>query len=405
MISDYFSLALKNLRKRGIRSWLTMLGIFIGIAAVVSLITLGSGLQSAITGQFASLSVDTLTISNRGTGFGPPGSTAIVKLNEDDMELIERVSGVKIVVPRLIRVVSVEFNGVRDFRYIGSLSEDKEKLNFIYTSLGLETESGRLLETNDLGKIVVGNDFTDDNLFDKEVRIGSKLKVDGKDFEVIGILEKASTFQINSVIMMLESDMEGLLDIDDEIDLIVAQVEDKDEIQKVASDIERAFLRDRNLKVGEEDFSVETPLQAVEGVNNILVIINLIVVGIAGISLLVGGIGIMNTMYTSVLERTREIGIMKAVGARNQDVLAIFLIESGLLGLVGGVVGAAIGLGFAFLVQGVAGSALGGIDLGVKISYPLLIGAISFSFLIGVFSGVLPAMQASRLNVVDALRS
>jgi putative ABC transport system permease protein len=405
MISDYFSLAFKNLKKRGVRSWLTMLGIFIGIAAVVSLITLGAGLQSAITGQFSSLSVDTLTISNEGTGFGPPGSTAVVKLNKDDLELVEGVSGVKIVVPRLIRVVSVEFNDAREFRYIGSISEDKDKQDFIYTSLGVNAESGRMLKTNDLGKIVVGNDFTDESLFDKPVRVGSNLEINGKEFEVIGIMEKASTFQINSVIMMLESDMEDLLDIDDEIDLIVAQVEDRKELEEVAERIEQEFYRDRNLKVGEEDFSVETPLQAVEGVNNILVIINLIVVGIAAISLLVGGIGIMNTMYTSVLERTREIGIMKAVGARNQDVLAIFLIESGLLGLVGGIVGAAIGLGFAFLVQGVAGSALGGIDLGVKISYPLLIGAISFSFLIGVFSGVLPAMQASRLNVVDALRS
>src|SRR3990167_3387339 len=109
MISDYFSFALKNLKYRGLRSWLTMLGIFIGIAAVVSLITLGSGLQTAITGQFSTLSVDTLTVSNRGTGFGPPGSTTVVKLNDHDLKLVKSVSGIKLVIPRLIRVVSVEF--------------------------------------------------------------------------------------------------------------------------------------------------------------------------------------------------------------------------------------------------------------------------------------------------------
>jgi len=110
-------------------------------------------------------------------------------------------------------------------------------------------------------------------------------------------------------------------------------------------------------------------------------------------------------MYTSVLERTGEIGVMKAVGAKNKDVLIIFLIESGLLGLVGGIIGAILGLGMAFGVSSIAGVALGGIDLGVKVSYPLLFGAIGFSFFIGIISGVFPAMQAAKLNVVDALRN
>lgn len=405
MISDYFSLAFKNLRKRGIRSWLTMLGIFIGIAAVVSLITLGSGLQTAITGQFSSLSVDTLTISNKGTGFGPPGSTVVEKLNKDDMDIVRSVSGVELVVPRLIRVVSVEYNGVRDFRYIGSLSQDEDELNFIYTSTGIKAQEGRMLNTNDLGKVIVGNDFTDDSIFDKPVKVGTRLKIQGKEFEVAGIMEKASSFQINSVLFMIEDDMKNVLEIDDEIDLIIAQVTDRDIIEEVATELENKFRKDRNLDLGEEDFAVESPLEAVAGVNDVLNIINLIVVGIAAISLLVGGIGIMNTMYTSVIERTREIGIMKAVGARNKDVLMIFLIESGLLGIVGGIVGILLGLGMAFGAQGIAGSALGGIDLGVRISYPLIISSLTFSFLLGIFSGVLPALQASKLNVVDALRS
>jgi putative ABC transport system permease protein len=405
MISDYFSYAFKNLKRRGIRSWLTMLGIFIGIAAVVSLITLGSGLQSAVTGQFSTLSVDTLTISNKGTGFGPPGSTVVEKLNEDDLKIVESVSGIKIAVPRLIRVVSVEFNKVRDFRYVGSIPQDKEKIDFIYTSLGIKVKEGRLLDVNDVGKVVVGNDFLDEGIFDKPVRVGSRLKIEGKDFEVIGILEEASTFTINSVVMMLEDDMKDVLNIDDEIDLIVAQVEDRGELEEIGNKLEEEFRKDRNLDLGEEDFAVESPLEAVAGINDVLNIINLIVAGIAAISLLVGGIGIMNTMYTSVIERTKEIGIMKAVGARNQDVLMIFLIESGLLGIVGGIVGIILGLALAFAAQGVAGSALGGIDLGVRVSYPLIIASLAFSFLLGIFSGVLPAIQASKLNVVDALRS
>ena len=403
MIRDYFFLALENLKHRGLRSWLTMLGIFIGIAAVVSLISLGAGLQETITDQFSSLSVDVLTIQNAGTGFGPPGSTVVRKLTEHDLDIIESVNGVKIVVPRLIRVVGVEYNKERQFLYIADIPEEPEKMKFVYESLNIGVEEGKMLSSDDNGKVVLGNDFTKDS-FGKSIEVGSTLVINGKDFEVAGILERASTFTVNSAILMLNDDLEDLLKINDEMDLIVAQVEDKDKINDVAEELELKLRKDRDEKIGEEDFSVQTPIQSLESINNILVIINLIVIGIATVSLLVGGIGIMNTMYTSVLERNKEIGIMKAIGAQNKDILSIFLIESGLLGLVGGVVGALMGLGLAFGVSKIAGIFLGGGGMKITISYPLLFGAIAFSLLIGTASGSLPAMQASKLRPVEALR-
>ncbi len=132
MIKDYFLLALGNLRHRGLRSWLTMLGIFIGIAAVVSLISLGTGLQNAVTGQFSSLSVDILTIQNANTGFGPPGSTAVRKLTDHDVDIIKSTQGIKIVVPRIVRVVSVEYNGGGEIKNIGSIPEKNYQKNFVY---------------------------------------------------------------------------------------------------------------------------------------------------------------------------------------------------------------------------------------------------------------------------------
>ena len=356
MIKDYFSLAFGNLKHRGLRSWLTILGVFIGIAAVVALISLGNGLQEAITGQFASLDVDKLIVENSGTGFGPPGSTVIKKLNEHDLKLIESVNGVDEVIPRTIRVVKVNYNEIVGFEYIVDIPENSKQIDIILDSFNVELEEGRFLTEEDGGKIVLGNDFLENgkNRFGKEIHVGSKIEIQGEEFEVVGILEKGSSFQVNSVVFMTNSDLKNLLNIDDEIDLLVVQVSDKDEIQKVASEIERKLRDDRNLKVGEEDFSVQTPLQAVAGVNTVLNIVNLIVVGIAGISLLIGGIVIANTMYTSVLERTREIGVMKAVGAKNKDVMFIFLIESGMLGLVGGIVGALFGLGLAFFISSLA---------------------------------------------------
>ena len=405
MFKDYFSLAFKNIRKKGLRSWLTILGVFIGIAVVVSLISLGAGLKTAVIGQFGSLSVDKLTIQNKGTGFGPPGSTVVEKLNEEDARIISEVDGVEIIIERLLRVAKFEYNDISIFSYLVSLPGDKEKLEIAYTEMQMEIKEGKFPGIEDSGKILVGKNLAEGKSFDKEILVGKKIKINGKDFEVMGILDGAINAQLNNVIFMGEEDLKEILDFTDEYDLIVAQVEDQDELVEVAKKIEDELRKNRREKIGEESFSVETPLQAFSAVSTILNMINLIVVGIAMISLFVGGVGIANTMYTSVLERTKEIGVMKAIGAKNSDIMWIFLIESGLLGLVGGIVGALMGLGGAMLASNLANQALGNDLFIISINYSLLFGAVAFSFFVGIISGVLPALQASKLNVVDALRS
>ncbi|MFH1787685.1 MAG: ABC transporter permease [archaeon] len=404
MIKDFFSLAFQNLRKRGLRSWLTILGIFIGIAAVVALISLGAGLQAAITGQFGGLSVDTLTIQNKGTGFGPPGSTVIEKLNKNDLDIIKNIRGIDKTITRVIRVVNMEYNEISDFGYVADIPDEEELIKIIYESFNVEPEKGEFLDSKDNGKILLGNYFLETDKFEKEILVGKSFLINGQKFEIAGILDKSSNMMMNNVILMLNDDLEELLEIKEEYDLIVVIVEDKNKIEEVAKEIEKKLRDDRDEEQGKESFSVETPLKTLESVNNILNIINAIVIGIAMISLIVGGVGIANTMYTSVVERNKEIGIMKAIGAKNSDILWIFLIESGLLGLVGGVIGAAIGLGGAIGVSQITNQALGSDLFVVRADYILLTGSILFSFVIGILSGILPALQASKLNVVDAIR-
>ncbi len=404
MKKDYFVLAFGNLKHRGLRSWLTILGVFIGIAAVVALIMMGEGLRTAITGQFSSLSADELTIQNAGTGYGPPGSTVISKLTQHDIDLISRVQGVSDVIPRLIRVVKVEFNKNANFDYMISIPNDAKLSKIIYNSMNLPLKDGKLLKPEDSGKVVLGADIAEKDSFDKEITVGDRILIQGKSFEVVGILEQSSSFQINMIILMNEKDMKKLLNLGDEFDIIVAKVSDSTQTENVAEKIKEELRKDRKEKVGEEDFSVQTPLQAISSVNTILNIINLIVGGIAAISLVVGGVGIANTMYTSVLERTKEIGIMKAVGAQNKEILWIFIIESGMLGLLGGVIGASFGIGLAFGVASIANSAFGAQIFTVAISFPLTFGAIAFAFAIGLVSGLTPAFQASKLKPVDAFR-
>ena len=406
MLKDLFFISLNSMKKRKLRSWLTLLGIFIGIAAVVSLISLGDGLRTAITGQFASLSADTLTFSNAETSFGPPGSTAVRKIDDNDIRLIESVSNVKIVIPRLIRIAKIDYNKAASFGYVVSMPEDKEKIDFIYVNMNIEVEQGRLIGLNDPGKVVLGNDYLDKNTFGKQVRVGSNIVIQGKTFEVVGILKKASTFTINGVVLMLDSDMRNALNISkNEQDILAIRIDSKDNVEKAATGIENKIRKDRKEKLGEEDFKVQTPLQSLSAVNTILDVVNVIVIGIAAISLLIGGIGIANTMYTSVLERTKEIGTMKAIGAKNSDIMKIFMLESGIFGLVGGTLGAMFGLFLSWIVSYGANSTFNQNILAFSVSWPLLIGAVLFSSFIGIIAGLIPSYSASKMKPVDALRS
>ncbi len=404
MIQDDFFLAVNNVKRRGIRSGLTLLGIFLGVAAVVSLISLGSALQQAITGQFSTLDADKLVVENVGTGFGPPGSTVVKKLTAHDLRLIENTPEIDLVIKRYIRSVSVEFNDHRSFEIISSLPTTAAGLNLVYDFFNAEAQQGKLIDETAEGKVVLGNNFLDDDKFGKLIRVGKSVLINGKPFKVAGILKKSSSFILNDVILMPENDLINLLNLQDEIDLIVVQVTEAKQLESTAEILRHKFRRDRRQDLGEEDFSIQTPEQSLSAVNTILTIINIIVSSIAALSLVIGGIGIANTMYTSVLERTKEIGVMKSIGANSKKILFIFLVESGLLGLVGGIVGTVIGLSLAWLVTAVATRALGGFVFTIKVSWPLLFLAIAFSLIVGIVSGIIPAIQASRLHPVEALR-
>ena len=203
---------------------------------------------------------------------------------------------------------------------------------------------------------------------------------------------------------MNDDAMRDLLSIGDEVDLLAVQIEDGASIQQVEETLQKVLRKERNVEKGKEDFSIQTPAQIIETVNNIVGVVQSVLVGIALISLLVGGIGIMNTMYTAVLERTKEIGIMKAIGAQNKDIMLLFLIESGLLGLFGGLIGLGLGIFLSKGVEFVAAHALGPNLLAASISWQLAAGALLFSCTVGIVSGLLPSRQASALAPVEALR-
>ena len=402
--TDSFILAIKNIRHRRLRSWLTMIGIFIGIAAVISLIGLGEGLRGTITSQFGFLGSDVLSVQAEGLGMaGPPGTGVIDPLTTDLTKKIEKVPGVETAFNRYVESGTLEFRDKYGIGFAASVPEGEHRKIFEEMS-NLKAEQGRLLKDGDGRRIVLGNSFADEDFFG--VKAGDRVLLNDIKYEVVGILEKKGSFMVDMAVFVNENILIDDLGADREkVNIIAVKVKDVNDIDKVQEDIEKLLRKERGVKEGEEDFSVQSPQATLESLNDILFGVQLFVTIIAVISLLVGGIGIMNTMYTAVIERTKEIGIMKAIGAKNMDVFSIFFFESGFMGFVGGLIGIALGLGIAYGLA-FAGRLILGVDLiQAHVSITLIIETLVFSYVLGTLFGVLPAVRASRLRPVESLRS
>jgi putative ABC transport system permease protein len=401
MLNDYFKMAMDSIRHRGLRTWLTLVGIFIGIATVVALISIGQGLQDAVANEFQKLGTDKIMITPAGQ-FAPASGSS--PLTTDDVKAVLKVKGVAEASYVLINVAQIDWG--RDETVYGAvygIPMDSSRA-MIEKTLALEAVQGRMIEPGDDNKVYLGYDYANSAQFKQKIKVGQKVIIKGKEFSVVGINKKIGNEQDDRVMVVTENAYKNLFNPGTKVDMIIVRTEAGVITSDVVAPLEKELRRARNEKVGEEDFQVRTFEELIKSFMTIFSIIQGVLVGIAAISLLVGGIGIMNTMYTSVLERTSDIGVMKAIGARNSDILKMFLIESGLIGLVGGIIGVLLGLGIAKLAEIVGGAALGTPYLKAAMPAWLIIGALLFAFVLGSISGLLPARQASRMSPVDALR-
>jgi putative ABC transport system permease protein len=402
MISEYFKMAYRNIKHRKLRSSLTMIGIVISIATVFVLISLSIGLNNTIKEQFELFGTDKIFIMPKGQA-GAPGAGGAVELTTYDAEVIEKVSGVKEVSYVTAGTVEVKINDKTRYVYAIGVPLDKSDL---WLEGGLiKVEDGNLPQETETGKAVLGYLYKSDSLFGKAVAPGDKVIINGQKFTVKGILKSQGNPSDDQQILLSLTDFKLLFPkTGDRVDQIVAKVDEGANIDEVARSMEKKLRSFRDVTEKTQDFTISTPEELLATFGIVLNILTGFLVGIGGISLLVGGIGIANTMYTSVVERTREIGVMKAVGAKNSNILYTFMVEAGLLGAIGGTVGVLVGIGAAKLVEFIVGTQLGYGILKVATPAYLIIGCIVFAFIIGAVSGTVPAWQASKIKPVDALR-
>ncbi len=379
-----------------------MIGIFIGIAAVVALISIGQGMQNAINEEFQKAGADRLTIQPAG-GFA--GAYVSEKLYQSDVDVVNRVKSVDFAAGVIVQTGRIKYKGETKGASIFGIGSDEETRRFIEKVDFFLVEEGRQFKSIDNNVAILGSNVAAD-MFDREILLGEKITVENKEFKVIGIQKKSGSPMHDYMVRITTESAQELFDLEktEEVSMIFAKVKPGIDPSVAAEDVRKALRKDHNVKEGQEDFIVVTAEQMIEGFNNILLVVQVVLVGIAAISLIVGGIGITNTMYTSVVERTREIGIMKSVGAKNSDIISIFLMESAMLGFFGGILGIVIGLSVSKAVEIMAVSA--GVNvLKAYFGLELVFGALIFSMVVGTISGTFPARSAAKMNPVDALRS
>jgi len=401
MIRDFAWMALGNLTHRKLRSWLTILGVFIGILAIVSLISLSTGLKTAVENEFSKFGVDKILITPATQG--GVGSSTSVSLGDGDLKRIEQTRGVLRVTPAYIKTGKVIFEKSTKFPQITGFSMEKG-IRIIEDYGFLNVGEGRSLKKGDENKVIVGYNLKYSKLFTTAVDVGRRLLIEGKEFEIVGILKKTGDPGYDSGLVMTMPAFQDAFAISEKYDVIYAQTNKGEIPADVADRIKKNLRSYRNVDERKEDFSVQTSEDIAKSLFLILDIISAVLIGVAAISLLVGGINIMNTMYTAVLERTNEIGIMKATGATNSMILLLFVIESGMLGLVGGLIGLILGYGVSSLVAFIATQALGSTLIQAALPLNLVIGSLTFAFLIGAISGTFPAYRAAQMTPVDSLR-
>lgn len=402
---DLFKFALRNLTTRGLRSWLTVIGIVIGVAAIVTIVSIGQGMQGVITEQLGHLGGDAVYIMPGGSQSSQMMGGAAKEtghLKEVDMKIINSVEGVQAVAPDILGMKDVYYLDEARNMYIWGTNEEWAEARG--ESFGIE--SGRFLAKGDKGIAVLGNSAAH-NLFDKEIFVGSNIRIQNKSYRIVGILAKFGGLggqgEDNSVYLTLDDAQEYSMLDQDQYYMFEIKV-DIERTEEIAERIKQQLMISRHVNEENIDFDVVTAKMISSTVNNIVNTINFFLFGIAAISLIVGGVGIANTMFTSVTERTRQIGILKALGMTNADVLSMFIIEAGLIGLVGGIIGLLVG----FIISGIVGEislyALGGSTPIVSISFWLVLFSILFSVIIGIISGIIPAKRASALQPIEALR-
>lgn len=403
-IIDATLYGLKNLQTRKLRSWLTIIGMVIGVMAIVIILSISEGFNNDIKKQLEAFGADMMFVypisgfsqAFEGGNFGLTQTSG--KLFQEDVDDIDNIPGVKQVARAAFGRVTLSFKG----KNISAMVYPMDTEGFEMYGDYIEVEAGRYYKNGERNVAFFGYSAANDLFGKDKVEAGSVVQINGKNYRVIGVQKKiggslGSTDDAN--IYLPYEDGRGLFEgqlLKDEVKIIYVQIDEGFDADKIKETIEAKLGANHRARPDELDFSVITSEQIMEIVGTILFTAQLVLGAIALIASVVGGIGISNTMFMNVLERIREIGILKSVGATQRDILMIFLVESAIIGLAGGTIGLLAGFGALELLKEI-------FDVPVLVTPAIVAFVFLFSLGTGALAGLIPAYRAARMDPVDAL--
>ena len=408
--------AIESLNGNKMRSGLTVLGIVIGVAAVIAMLAVGNGAQASITGSISSIGTNLLFVF-KGSADGPPGPGDRARgsgnndrpLTLSDAEAIAdplAAPSVESVAPVIQGNGTIAFSGENSTTTISGVTPDYSAVRNLELAEGEFVNQEHMLGR--MSVVVLGPDAADAVFGRHDGIVGETIRIEGQPFRVIGVLVAKGGGAFGSedgdAYIPFTTAQARLIKRGsrDEIDVLYVQASTAESVPQASDEIANILRQRHRTPIGDDDFTVFTQQDFLQTFETITGVLTIFLGGIAGISLLVGGIGIMNIMLVSVTERTREIGLRKALGARKKDILLQFLTESSLLSLIGGIIGIMFGWLIAFAVGQVA-TATGNNFVPVVGTDAILL-STSFSAVIGLFFGIYPASRAANLEPVEALR-
>jgi putative ABC transport system permease protein len=398
--------ALESLYSNKLRSILTILGIIIGVGAVIAMLAVGEGAQSTITGSISGIGTNLLFVYSGNMSNSDVRNVKPITMEDADALLDQyQAPSVEAIAPMVSGSLEVTAGGEKKVSTINGVTPDYQSVRNAEL-----TEGTFITEENILGRAsvaIVGVDVAT-ALFDRtDGLIGESLRINGQPFRIIGVLKSkgGSSFgsQDNVVLIPLTTAQARLFNkTSDDIDMLLVQATSSETVNSASDEIANILRLRHRTKIGLDDFTIFSQQDFVSTAKTITGVFTIFLGGIAAISLLVGGIGIMNIMLVSVTERTREIGLRKALGARKRDILIQFLTESSLLSLFGGIIGIGLGWLISFIVGKIA--AASGTPFNPLITFNSILLATLFSTAVGLFFGLYPANRAANLEPVEALR-
>lgn len=404
------------MRANKMRTGLTLLGLIIGIMTVIIVFSAGEGVKGLLFGQLESFGTDTINteikVPNSQTGAASDsksgtaivGGVQITTLNLEDMEAVNRLSNIETSYGAVLSQEAVSYGNELRKSFVYGLSS---------TYLDVDTSTlseGRFFseaEDRSLAPVIVLGSGIKDKLFGDSDAIGKTVRLRGNSFTVIGVMaERGSVMFMNFddfVYMPIRTLQKKVMGID-HVSYFISKMKNPDSPESTVEEIEDVLRRRHSISdPARDDFSVTAMAEAIDILNTVTSAMTFLLLAIVAISLVVGGVGIMNVMYVAVTERTMEIGLRKAVGASSSNILRQFLIEAILLTLVGGVIGCLLGTGISFLISLIA-QALG-LDWTFLVPLKAFVIALSFSAFFGIIFGVTPARAAAKLDPIEALRT